>query len=278
MAATPGSFAATYLVAGKNDDTPIGSFLDGVPVDVIPYYWDSILLEYVVATTAGAGVGTEVKVTNTVVVSAASLPLPAGASTGAKQDTGNASLASIDGKLPAGGLATSGKQDTGNASLASIDGKLTNPLPVSAAVLPLPAGASTEAGLTDILNELALKTEPADQQHTIIDEMPPVSANTAADVLTIDGDAGYTAGDLAKSISQTPDGRLRVAIAGLVEDAMPSLSDGVLQTLSMTNDGRLRVATLPARVEVPFFSADQERAWGTLEPVYTFNGSPWGNW
>src|SRR5262245_5274110 len=33
-------------------------------------------------------------------VSAAILPLPTGAATGAKQDTGNASLSSIDGKTP----------------------------------------------------------------------------------------------------------------------------------------------------------------------------------
>lgn len=44
--------------------------------------------------------------------------------------------------------ATSGKQDTGNASLASIDTKLTNPLPVSVASLPLPAGAATETTLS----------------------------------------------------------------------------------------------------------------------------------
>lgn len=38
-------------------------------------------------------------------ISASSLPLPTGASTGAKQDTGNTSLASIDGKVPALGQA-----------------------------------------------------------------------------------------------------------------------------------------------------------------------------
>src|SRR5207249_2083909 len=38
-------------------------------------------------------------------VSAASLPLPSGAATSARQDTGNTSLASIDGKLPALGQA-----------------------------------------------------------------------------------------------------------------------------------------------------------------------------
>lgn len=75
-----------------------------------------------------------------------SLPLPTGAATAAKQDTGNASLASIDGKVATAanqttantalssidtklsGQATAAKQDTGNASLASIDTKLTAPL------------------------------------------------------------------------------------------------------------------------------------------------------
>lgn len=48
-------------------------------------------------------------------------------STSAKQDTGNSSLSSIDGKfttLNAKDFATSAKQDTGNSSLSSIDGKL----------------------------------------------------------------------------------------------------------------------------------------------------------
>lgn len=92
-------------------------------------------------------------------VSVQSSSLPTGASTSTAQATGNASLASIDGKLtnplPVSGpatdaqlratplpisvaslplpssAATAARQDTGNASLASIDSKLTNPLPVS---------------------------------------------------------------------------------------------------------------------------------------------------
>ncbi len=65
------------------------------------------------------------------------LPLPTGASTAALQTTGNSSLASVDGKLPAlsggkvpvtdptalplpTGAATGAKQDTGNASLATL--------------------------------------------------------------------------------------------------------------------------------------------------------------
>lgn len=65
--------------------------------------------------------------------------LPTGAATAAKQDTGNTSIASIDGKITAvdtgavvvsssalpTGASTSAKQDTGNTSLASIDGKIT---------------------------------------------------------------------------------------------------------------------------------------------------------
>ena len=116
-------------------------------------------------------------------ISAAVLPLPAGAATDVKQDTGNASLASLDGKAPAlvsgrvpvdgsavtqpvsaatlplpTGAATSAKQDTGNTSLASIDGKAPALVagrvpvdgsavtqPVSAATLPLPTGAATSA-------------------------------------------------------------------------------------------------------------------------------------
>lgn len=64
---------------------------------------------------------------NALKVSAADLPLPSGAATEAKQDTGNSSLASIDGKfttLNAKDFATSAKQDTGNASLSSVDSKL----------------------------------------------------------------------------------------------------------------------------------------------------------
>lgn len=103
--------------------------------------------------------------------------LPAGASTAAKQDTGNASLASIDTKTPAlvggkvpvdasgssvsvisstlpTGAATSALQTTGNASLASIDTKTpaliggNQPVDVQSSVLP--TGAATETTLSSI--------------------------------------------------------------------------------------------------------------------------------
>src|SRR4051812_41001383 len=80
--------------------------------------WDTVTARFVnlkvdssgiVQTSASGGAGAGGSVTqgtNPWVVSAASLPLPSGAATGARQDTGN-------------------------TSLASIDTKLTNPLPVS---------------------------------------------------------------------------------------------------------------------------------------------------
>lgn len=64
---------------------------------VYPQLWNPDTLTYEPEeASAGGGVGSDVNVTNT------SLPLPTGASTGAKQDTANTSLASIDSKLGSG--------------------------------------------------------------------------------------------------------------------------------------------------------------------------------
>lgn len=93
-------------------------------------------------------------------VSVTSSGLPSGAATAAKQDTGNTSLASIDGKITAvntgavvvassalpTGAANQTKQDTGNTSLASIDGKITavNTGAVVVASSALPTGAANQ--------------------------------------------------------------------------------------------------------------------------------------
>ena len=106
-----------------------------------------------------------------------SLPLPTGAATSALQTTGNNSLSSIDSKITAvntGAVvvsssvlptdaSTSALQTTGNSSLSSIDTKtpalVTGRVPVdgsavtqpiSAASLPLPAGAATQTTLSSI--------------------------------------------------------------------------------------------------------------------------------
>jgi hypothetical protein len=69
-------------------------------------------------------------------VSAASLPLPSGASTSALQTTGNTSLSSIDGKVPANLTVTATRLLVDPSGVTS---------PISAASLPLPTGAATAA-------------------------------------------------------------------------------------------------------------------------------------
>lgn len=83
-------------------------------------------------------------------ISASALPLPAGAATSAKQDTGNTSLASLDGKIPAiGQKASAGSipvvlpSDQGPLSVTGTFYQSTQP--VSAATWPLPTGSSTAA-------------------------------------------------------------------------------------------------------------------------------------
>lgn len=109
-----------------------------------------------------------------------------------KQDTGNAALASIDGKIPAD-PATATKQDVGNIALASIATALGSPLqaggsvsvsnfpatqpvsgpltdaelratavPVSAASLPLPTGAATETTLSALNGKIPAAATLAD--------------------------------------------------------------------------------------------------------------------
>ncbi len=109
---------------------------------------------------------------NLLMVSTGTPALPLGAATETKQDTGNTSLSSIDGKIPAS-PSTAGNQTTANTSLSTIAGDTTSidtktpalgaavtavsvpvniasdqTVPVSAASLPLPAGAATSANQT----------------------------------------------------------------------------------------------------------------------------------
>jgi predicted NUDIX family NTP pyrophosphohydrolase len=75
-------------------------------------------------------------------VSAASLPLPTGAATEAKQDAGNASVASLDGKLNSLGQ----KNMAGSVPVTLASDQ--SAVPISAASLPLPTGAATDAALS----------------------------------------------------------------------------------------------------------------------------------
>lgn len=124
------------------------------------------------------GSATEVSATYPLPVGVASPPLPTGAATSAKQDTGNSS---IDSKTPALGQATAAgsvpvvltaAQLAALAPYATVSASnFPATQPVSAAPLPLPSGASTEATLalikakTDNIDvALSTRTKPADTQ------------------------------------------------------------------------------------------------------------------
>ena len=101
-------------------------------------------------------------------VSAASLPLPTGAATSALQTTGNTTLGTINTTLgtpfQAGG-ALAANQSVNLSQIGGATPSLTNPLwvypatgatfPVSAASLPLPSGAATEANQTSVIGPIA---------------------------------------------------------------------------------------------------------------------------
>jgi len=92
-------------------------------------------------------------------ISATALPLPAGAATSANQATSNGSLSSIDGKLPAtvaADRATAGAPSAARLSDGTAFYKATTPSdtqPISAAALPLPAGAATETTAATIAGD-----------------------------------------------------------------------------------------------------------------------------
>lgn len=125
-------------------------------------------------------------------------------STAAKQDTGNVSLASIDTKL-SGALNVTGSVVgiTGNVEVMNDVG---NPLPISAAALPLPAGASTEATLllikakTDNIDTasslLAKAAQQTDGTQKAIARGGAKGTTTAADITSTASGANHNGADV----------------------------------------------------------------------------------
>lgn len=109
---------ATVSGGKLNTNTTVTANISGAQEVIISATDDSIKIGDGAGNYASVSAGGAIKVdasATTQPVSAASLPLPSGAATGAKQDTGN-------------------------TSLASIDAKLTNPLPVNGTVTSVLAG------------------------------------------------------------------------------------------------------------------------------------------
>lgn len=198
-----------------------------------------------------------VSIAATVAVSAASLPLPAGAATAANQATGNTSLASIDGKLPAlvggavpvslpGGLATSAGQASIITALGSIGGTVAvsnfpGTQAVSAASLPLPTGASTEATLSTLNAKV-----------TAVNTGAVVLAAGAAKVgvfttdQTTHGTTDLVAADITKVAGATVATGHGTA-SGAIRVELPTDGTGVVgfsQALDATNDAIRTVAVV----------------------------------
>jgi len=130
--------------------------------------------------------------------------LPTGAATEAKQDTGNASLSSIDGKVPANLTVT--------ATRLLVDGSGVTQ-PVSAASLPLPSGAATEATLAAAAADIA----------TIDTNISAINQKLAASFFTLPYDALTVQ-------SKTADGPT------LIVSRTGGVSGTIVQSLTITYD------------------------------------------
>lgn len=117
---------------------------------------------------------------NSITIDAASLPLPTGASTSALQTTGNTSLSSIDGKVPANLTVTSTRLLTDGSGVTQ---------PISASSLPLPTGASTSANQTSGAQKTQLSDSSLSSYWAFASYNPAV---TATDTFTITGSATKT--------------------------------------------------------------------------------------
>jgi hypothetical protein len=162
--------------------------------------------------TANAGSGT-------FAVSAASLPLPSGASTAAKQPAlGTAGTASADVITVQGISSMTALVVDGSASTQPVSGTVTanagtGTFAVSAASLPLPSGAATEATLSNAEGHLGtIDTSTASVATTVFEDGDAVGA-TADGLLMM----GKDNSNLAHPVRITANGDVEVEIADFVK-------------------------------------------------------------
>src|SRR5271165_3908794 len=271
-------------------------------------------------------------------ISAASLPLPAGAATSANQTTEITALATLEANqtngtqvtsitgtlpLPTGAATaanqTNGSQETqivqgGNTATVSAAGALTVngsavTQPVSAASLPLPAGASTSAlqttGNTTLSNIQANQTNGT-QVTTVSGTLPlPTGAATAALQSNVQSSLG-TSATTAITVQGSPSGvnipvainsSITVPISGVV---IADIKDSAGLSLNSNGAGALTIAGITAAgsgassglvtvqgnasgTPVPIsgtvsasgtVAATQSGTW-TVQPGNTANTTPW---
>lgn len=168
---------------------------------------------------------------NVTVVSSA---LPTGAATEAKQDAGNTSLASIDSKIPASPSQehiTAVSPSSVRLSDGSAFYKATTPAdtqPISAASLPLPTGAATEATLSSLDGKvITVDTDDV----TITSSVLPTGAATEATLSSIDGKITVAdTSDVTVTSSALPTGASTSALQTSGNASLTSI-DGKLNSL-----------------------------------------------
>lgn len=137
-------------------------------------------------------------------VSAASLPLPTGAATAANQATEIASLSSIDSKLTSPLTVTGPLTDTQlRATPVPVSGTVTanagsGTFAISAASLPLPSGAATEATLSSLNGKVTAVNTGA---VVVSSSALPSGASTSALQTTISGQLPATLGQKTSAAS-----------------------------------------------------------------------------
>lgn len=192
------------------------------------YVWDDDTLGWVKQTAAAAAAGSDVNVTNTSIAVTGPLTDTQLRASDVKI-TLDGEAVTVSGSVSVSnfpavetGLATTAKQDTGNTSLASIDGKLTSPLavsgtfypvtqPVSVDSLPLPPGAATEGGNLALLAAIDFATQTTlalltlAQGTTSTDAVGPMVQGVVND-----SPQSYLDG-IVRPLSLTSQGRVRVS-------------------------------------------------------------------
>lgn len=161
-----------------------------------------------------------VTISGTVPVSAASLPLPAGASTAAKQPAlGTAGSASAD-VLSIQGVAS--------MTPVKVDGSAVTQ-PVSVASLPLPAGAAADSSLstidTDLKANVTLHSGSAIIGKTGIDQTTPGTTNAVAATnlpTTVDTNSGNKSASTPRVVIATDQPAIAAAGQGATGSAVPS--------------------------------------------------------
>lgn len=188
---------------------------------------------------------TRTKPADTQPVSAASLPLPSDAATQttlalikAKTDNLDALLSLVATQATLASLLTELQLKADLTETQPVSGPLTD-TQLRAATVPISGTVTANAGS----GTLAVSGPVTDAQLRATAVPVSLGAAIGANVEKIDDDAGYADADLAKAITQTPTGHLKVLTSGLVSDTRESYVDATVRSLSLTTDGRLRVAS-----------------------------------